>query len=129
MERIEKDLKKSRTADLEKERDLIAACAKALEAGTPLRALELTGDDVKRLRGFQFLTAKPLLIVVNVGESLKVYVDAYSAQYLDGAEIDYVDQLMGGGFTIHNPNAVRTCSCGHSFQTADGSGEARSCSH
>src|SRR5437870_350421 len=69
MERIEKDLKKSRTADLEKERDLIAACAKALEAGTPLRALELTGDDVKRLRGFQFLTAKPLLIVVNVGES------------------------------------------------------------
>src|SRR5437588_2590818 len=69
MERIEKDLKKSRTADLEKERELIAACAKALEAGTPLRALELAGDDVKRLRGFQFLTAKPLLIVVNVGES------------------------------------------------------------
>ena len=69
MERLEKDLKKSRTADLEKERDLIAACAKALEAGTPLRAMELAGDDVKRLRGFQFLTAKPLLIVVNVGES------------------------------------------------------------
>ena len=69
MERLEKDLKKSRTADLEKERDLIAACAKALEAGTPLRAMELAGEDVKRLRGFQFLTAKPLLIVVNVGES------------------------------------------------------------
>jgi hypothetical protein len=69
MERLEKDLKKSRTADLEKERDLIAACANALEAGTPLRAMELAGDDVKRLRGFQFLTAKPLLIVVNVGES------------------------------------------------------------
>jgi GTP-binding protein YchF len=69
MERLEKDLKKTRTADLEKERDLIAACATALEAGTPLRAMELAGDDVKRLRGFQFLTAKPLLIVVNVGES------------------------------------------------------------
>ncbi|TMB90994.1 MAG: iron-sulfur cluster assembly accessory protein [Chloroflexi bacterium] len=68
-------------------------------------------------------------VIVNVDESLKVYVDSYSAEYLQGAEIDYVDQLMGGGFTIHNPNAVRTCSCGHSFQTADGSGEARSCSH
>jgi len=68
-------------------------------------------------------------VIVNIDNALKVYVDSYSAQYLDGAEIDYVDALMGGGFTIHNPNAVRTCSCGHSFQTADGSGEARSCSH
>jgi iron-sulfur cluster assembly accessory protein len=68
-------------------------------------------------------------VIVNVDDTLKVYVDSYSAEYLDGAEIDYVDQLMGGGFTIHNPNAVRTCSCGHSFQTADGAGEARSCSH
>jgi iron-sulfur cluster assembly protein len=67
--------------------------------------------------------------VIALDESLKVYVDSYSAQYLEGAEIDYVDALMGGGFTIHNPNAVRTCSCGHSFQTSDGSGEARSCSH
>lgn len=60
---------------------------------------------------------------------LSVYVDSYSAQYMEGAEIDYVDQLMGGGFTIHNPNATRTCSCGHSFQTADGAGDARPCSH
>ena len=68
-------------------------------------------------------------VVVPVDESLRVYVDSFSAQYLEGAEIDYVDQLMGGGFTIQNPNAVRTCSCGHSFQTSDGSGEARPCSH
>src|SRR6202047_4331588 len=47
---------------------------------------------------------------------LKVYVDSYSAQYLEGAEIDYVDAIMGGGFTINNPNAVKTCGCGHSFQ-------------
>lgn len=65
-------------------------------------------------------------MVVPVGE-LKVYIDNYSAQYLDGAEIDYVDQMMGGGFTIHNPNATRTCSCGHSFQTADGAGTAAPC--
>ena len=62
-------------------------------------------------------------------DGLSVYIDEYSAQYLEGAEIDYVDALMGGGFTIHNPNAVRTCSCGHSFQTADGAGEARACGH
>jgi iron-sulfur cluster assembly protein len=60
---------------------------------------------------------------------LKVYVDAFSAQYLDGAEIDYVDAMMGGGFTINNPNAVKTCGCGHSFQTADAAGEARACGH
>ncbi len=66
--------------------------------------------------------------VVDLGD-LKVYIDEYSAQYLEGAEIDYVDALMGGGFTIHNPNAVRTCSCGHSFQTADGACEARACGH
>ena len=53
--------------------------------------------------------------VVKVGD-LTVYIDEYSAQYLEGAEIDYVDALMGGGFTIHNPNAVRTCDCGHSFR-------------
>lgn len=67
--------------------------------------------------------------VIEAAGALKVYIDSYSAQYLEGAEIDYVDQLMGGGFTIHNPNAVRTCGCGHSFQTADSAGEARSCSH
>lgn len=67
--------------------------------------------------------------VIDVESGLKVYVDSYSAQYMEGAEIDYVEQLMGGGFTIHNPNAVKTCSCGHSFQTADGSGEARACGH
>ena len=67
--------------------------------------------------------------VIEVGSGLKVYVDAFSSQYLEGAEIDYVDQLMGGGFTIHNPNAVRTCGCGHSFQTADSAGSAAPCSH
>ena len=67
--------------------------------------------------------------VVDVDGGIKVYVDAYSSQYLQGAEIDYVDELMGGGFTIHNPNAVRTCGCGHSFQTSDSAGEAKSCSH
>jgi GTP-binding protein YchF len=69
LERIEKDLKKGRSAELEKERDLVRRCQAALEEGTPLRALELAGDDLKRLRGFQFLSAKPLLLVINLDEA------------------------------------------------------------
>ncbi len=69
LERIEKDLKKSRTAELERERDVLTLCHTALEEGRPLRALELKGEDLKRLRGFQFLSAKPLLIVINLDES------------------------------------------------------------
>lgn len=60
---------------------------------------------------------------------IHVYVDQFSAGYLDGAEIDYVDAMMGGGFTIHNPNAVSTCGCGHSFQTPDQEGQPKACSH
>jgi GTP-binding protein YchF len=69
LERIEKDLKKGRSTELERERDLVQRCKDALEHGTPLRALPLAGDDLKRLRGFQFLSAKPLLLVINLDEA------------------------------------------------------------
>lgn len=51
---------------------------------------------------------------VSVG-SFKVLVDAMSMQYLQGAEIDYKEELMGASFTIKNPNATTTCGCGSSF--------------
>jgi iron-sulfur cluster assembly accessory protein len=54
-----------------------------------------------------------------------LYIDPISRDYLLGASIDYVDNLMGGGFRIENPNAVSTCGCGSSFRTKD-SGEASS---
>jgi iron-sulfur cluster assembly protein len=60
---------------------------------------------------------------------LKVYVDDKSIPLLMGSEIDYVDTLMGAGFTVNNPNAVAACGCGSSFRTADDSGTARSCAH
>ena len=60
-------------------------------------------------------------------EGVKVIVDEYSIQHIRGSEIDYVDSLMGAGFTVHNPNAIHSCSCGHSFDTGDGSGEAQGC--
>jgi iron-sulfur cluster assembly protein len=52
-------------------------------------------------------------------DGVKVIVDPNSLMYLSGARIDFVDNLMGGGFNIENPNAVSSCGCGHSFRTAD----------
>ncbi len=69
LERLEKDLKKSRTAELEREREVLTLCRAALEEARPLRALDLKGEDQKRLRGFQFLSAKPLLLVINLDEA------------------------------------------------------------
>jgi iron-sulfur cluster assembly protein len=60
---------------------------------------------------------------------IKVYVDGQSVDLLKGAQIDYVDTLMGAGFTVNNPNAVAACGCGSSFRTADDAGSARSCAH
>jgi iron-sulfur cluster assembly protein/iron-sulfur cluster insertion protein len=47
--------------------------------------------------------------------AVRVVVDPASAQYLEGASLDYKDGLQGAGFTINNPNAQRTCGCGQSF--------------
>ena len=46
---------------------------------------------------------------------VKLLVDPISARYLKGAEVDFVDNITGGGFTIKNPNAKSTCGCGSSF--------------
>jgi iron-sulfur cluster assembly protein len=67
------------------------------------------------------------LVVEHSG--IKLVVDPDSAPLLEGAEIDYVDDLMKAGFTIYNPNAVKSCACGTSFQTAEGGGQAKACSH
>jgi iron-sulfur cluster assembly protein len=57
---------------------------------------------------------------------VRVVVDPFSAPYLAGSEIDYVDALMGAGFAISNPNVTAACGCGSSFQAKDevGEGEA-----
>jgi len=57
-----------------------------------------------------------------------VVVDPVSMDYLSGVTIDYVDDLMGGGFKIENPNAVSSCGCGHSFKTErDGAASSGEC--
>ena len=50
---------------------------------------------------------------------MRVIVDETSLHYVNGANIDYVDNLMGGGFQIDNPQAVTSCGCGSSFRTAE----------
>ena len=50
-------------------------------------------------------------------KSVNLVIDPMSYGYLVGATIDYIDDLMGGGFSIQNPNAISTCGCGHSFRT------------
>jgi len=65
------------------------------------------------------------LIIEHSG--VKIVVDPDSAPLLEGAEIDYVDDLMKAGFTIYNPNATKSCACGQSFDTAESGGQARPC--
>lgn len=63
-------------------------------------------------------------------EGVRLIVDPVSLPYLLGAHIDFVDNLMGGGFRIDNPNAVSSCGCGNSFRTAgqhDEAGHEDSC--
>ena len=67
-------------------------------------------------------------------DGVSLIVDSTSLMYLQGATIDYVDSLMGGGFRIENPNAVSSCGCGSSFRTGtstggETSGGCGSCSH
>jgi len=83
-------------------------CCSGLQYGMTLDE-EQEGDTVVAMEGF------------------RVFVDEMSLGYIVGSEVDYVDSLMGAGFTVNNPNAVSSCGCGQSFKTAGGSGDARSC--
>ena len=51
---------------------------------------------------------------------VQVIIDPRSMMYIQGAEVDYVDSMMGGGFKIDNPNAASSCGCGHSFTPKEG---------
>jgi iron-sulfur cluster assembly protein len=58
---------------------------------------------------------------------LKVVIDAESSRYLNGVQIDFQESAMGGGFTIHNPNAIASCGCGQSFRTREEAGKPEEC--
>ena len=58
---------------------------------------------------------------------IQVVVDKEDAAILNGTVIDFKQSMMGGGFTIENPNAIATCGCGSSFRTAEAAGTPENC--
>jgi iron-sulfur cluster assembly protein len=57
-------------------------------------------------------------------EGIKVYVDSLSLNYMSGSTVDWIEDTLGGGFKIENPNATSTCGCGSSFKAEGAEGEA-----
>jgi ribosome-binding ATPase len=79
LERVEKDLKKMKTDELVKEDELLKRAKEHLEKELPLREMEMTPEDKKRIRGFMFLSEKPILYVLNIGESTTLGKDLEEA--------------------------------------------------
>ncbi|MBZ8178833.1 HesB/IscA family protein [Oscillatoria salina] len=63
----------------------------------------------------EFDETPPVKEIVCNSNGISIVVDAESYKFLEGLNIDYSEDLMGGGFRFHNPNATNTCSCGNSF--------------
>jgi GTP-binding protein YchF len=85
MERLDKDRKKIKNPELDKEFELLVKCKALLEDNTPLRTMELAAEDEKRIRGFQFLSQKPVLFVLNVGENEAPQLHEIEKSYREGA--------------------------------------------
>jgi GTP-binding protein YchF len=101
LERLEKDLKKMKTPDLVKEDEILKNCKEWLEQEKPLRELEMTPEDKKRLKGFMFLSEKPILYVLNIGESTNLAED-----------IEEAPQKYGIAEAASRPNTGATAICG-----------------
>src|SRR5690348_3425930 len=101
MERLEKDLKKMKSPDLEKESELLKRAKAHLETERPLRELEMTAEDKKRLRGFMFLSEKPILYVLNISESAEL-----------GKDLENAVQKYHLAEVASRPNSGATAICG-----------------
>src|SRR5437588_3217209 len=101
LERLEKDLKKMKTAELEREFDLLKRAKTHLESERPLREMEMSAEDKKRIRGFMFLSQKSILYALNVNESTTLGEDLEKAPTKYNL-IEYSSR----------PNAAVTAICG-----------------
>jgi GTP-binding protein YchF len=101
LERLQKDLKKAKTTEIEREHELILRCKACLESEKPLREMEMTADDKKRIRGFMFLSEKPMLYVLNIGESTQL-----------GADLDEAAKKYTLGEVMSRANTGATAICG-----------------
>jgi ribosome-binding ATPase len=101
LERLQKDLKKMRSPELEREHDLLVRAKAHLESERALREMEMTPEDKKRLRGFMFLSEKPMLYVLNIGESSEL-----------GKELETAVARYRLPEVASRPNAGATAICG-----------------
>lgn len=101
LERLEKDLKKMRSAELEREFDLLNRAKVHLESERPLREMEISVEDKKRIRGFMFLSQKPILYVLNVNESTTL-----------GGDLEKAPEKYKMIEYASRPNAGVTAICG-----------------
>jgi len=99
LDRVDRDRKKTRNPELDKEYELLVRCKEALEANTPLRNLEFAAEDEKGIRGFQFLSQKPMLLVLNLGEE-------------DAARLHEVEERYRTGSLAGKANTAVTAVCG-----------------
>jgi GTP-binding protein YchF len=99
LERLDKDRKKTKAPDLDQEYALLEQCKKLLEEGQPLRNMVLSPEDEKRIRGFQFLSQKPMLYVLNVGEK-------------DAPHLQEVEEKFRAGALANRPQTAVTGICG-----------------
>ena len=86
--------------------------------GKPNVSLSVRGGGCSGLSygmGFEKAPEEDDLVLEENG--VKLLVDSYSVDHLQGANVDYIESLMGSGFKINNPNVTKSCSCGHSFST------------
>lgn len=99
LERLDKDRKKLKDPTLDREYELLQKAKELLESNQPLRNMELASDDEKRIRGFQFLSQKPMLYVLNLGEE-------------DAARLKEREQEFRNGPLGNRPNTAITAICG-----------------
>lgn len=99
LERLEKDRKKIKDPGLDREFEVLQQAKTMLENNEPLRNLELSPDDEKRIRGFQFLSQKPMLYVLNLGEE-------------DAARLKEREEEFRQGPLGNRPNTAITAICG-----------------
>lgn len=101
LERLEKDLKKMKSAEMEKEFELLRRAKAHLETERPLREMEMNPEEKKRLRGFMFLSEKPMLYVLNISESAEL-----------GRDLENAVKRFGLAALASRPNAAATAICG-----------------
>jgi len=101
LERVAKDMKKQKTADLEREHALLLRCKAQTESEKPLREMELTADEKKLIRGFMFLSQRPILYVLNISESTTL-----------GTDVEAAVAKYGLTEAAARPNSGATAICG-----------------